>query len=115
MPKSTREILIEARELITPPENWSGPKDHPHASHCYCAATAIWQAADESDSPYGATTSSVASVPAGDALAKAAGIKLPSSECDETGLWHPIYDWNDHTAHDVVLATFDQAIEAQPV
>jgi hypothetical protein len=112
MPKSTREILIEARELITPPAQWSGPADHEHSSHCYCAATAIWEAAADPENR-GIATSSVASVPAGDALAKVAGITLPSSEGELTGTWHFVYDWNDNATHDVVLATFDKAIEAQ--
>lgn len=109
MPKSTREILVEARELITPPKSWSGPADHEHDNRCFCAATAIWQAAANSLF----STSSVASVPAGDALAKAAGITPPSAEADETGSWAHIYQWNDNTTHANVLATFDQAIEAQ--
>jgi hypothetical protein len=64
-------------------------------------------------------TSTPEAVPAGDALAKAAGLPLPSKEWkgqgENSGGWTAIYNWNDSTTHDVVLAAFDRAIEEQPV
>lgn len=100
---TTREILEEARELITPPEHWAGPPSHPHyPPSCFCAATAIWTAAEG----YAGAVSSKASEPAGDALARTVGVEQPSAR----GRWRDIYDWNDSSDHDTVLAAFDQTI-----
>lgn len=108
---STREILIEARDLIGNPIHWAGPDNHPHNSEwCFCAATAIWKAADPVDRPYSLYTAEA--VPAGDALAKVIGVTPPSTSGNR-GDWKAIYAWNDHATHTKVLDAFDRTIEAQ--
>lgn len=111
----TREILVKARELITPPRQWAGGPEHLHDNHCYCAATAIWEAADPNGAQGG--TSSAEAVPAGDALARTIGVDLPSAthrgKGENTGDWTAIYNWNDCATHRTVLAAFADAIEAE--